>query len=159
LAAVAAVLVLVFLVVPLAELYVIIQVGSAIGALNTVALLLLMGLAGGWLMKREGLGVLRRVQSQLAQGRAPGTELVDGFLILFGGALMLSPGFLTDALGLALLVPPARALVRRALTRRFQARIDGGRGVRGLGDRGRDPHPRGCGRRVPPRGVRGRLGA
>ena len=140
----AAVLVLVFLVVPLAELYVIIQVGSAIGALNTVALLLLMGLAGGWLMKREGLGVLRRVQSQLAQGRAPGTELVDGFLILLGGALMLSPGFLTDALGLALLVPPARALVRRALTRRFQAQVVGGRSVggRGLGDRGSD-EPRG----------------
>lgn len=128
----AGLLVLLFLVVPLVELYVIIQVGSAIGALNTVGLLVLMGLAGGWLMKREGLGALRRVRSQLSQGRVPGTELVDGFLILFGGALMLSPGFLTDVLGLALLVAPARALVRRALARRFQLRI--------LGDRGRhDP--------------------
>ena len=121
-------LVLLFLVVPLVELYLIIQVGSAIGALNTVALLVLMGVAGGWLMKREGLGALRRVQSQLGQGRVPGTELVDGFLILFGGALMLSPGFLTDVVGLALLVPPVRAIVRRALGRRFQARIIGGRG-------------------------------
>lgn len=133
------VLVLLFLVVPLAELYVIIQVGSAIGALNTVGLLLLMGVAGGWLMKREGLGALRRVRSQLARGRAPGTELVDGLLILFGGALMLSPGFLTDILGLALLVPPARALVRRGLARRFQARI---LGSSGLDNRGRDG-PRG----------------
>jgi UPF0716 protein FxsA len=131
---VAGLLVLLFLVVPLVELYVIIQVGSAIGALNTVGLLVLMGLAGGWLMKREGLGALRRVQSQLSQGRVPGTELVDGFLILFGGALMLSPGFLTDALGLALLVPPARALVRRALARRFQLRVLGDRG--GHGPRG-----------------------
>lgn len=133
LATVAGLLVLLFLVVPLVELYVIIQVGSAIGALNTVGLLVLMGLAGGWLMKREGLGALRRVQSQLGQGRVPGTELVDGFLILFGGALMLSPGFLTDVLGLALLVPPARSLVRRALARRFQLRVSGDRGRHGPG--------------------------
>ncbi|CAN5145769.1 hypothetical protein BH24ACT1_BH24ACT1_09130 [soil metagenome] len=124
----AAVLVLVFLVVPLVELYVLIQVGSAIGALNTISLLILMGVAGGWVMKREGLGVVRRVQSQLGAGRVPGAEVVDGFLILFGGALMLTPGFLSDFLGLALLVPPVRAIVRRALARRFQAQVLGGRG-------------------------------
>ncbi len=128
LAPVAGVLVLLFLVVPLVELYVIIQVGSALGALNTVVLLIVMALAGGWLMKREGLGALRRVQSQLSQGRVPGTELVDGFLILFGGALMLTPGFLTDLLGLSLLIPPVRALVRRELARRFQLRVIGRRG-------------------------------
>ncbi len=130
----AAVLVLLFLVVPLVELYLIIQVGGAIGALNTVILLVVMGVAGGWLMKREGLGALQRVQAQLGQGRVPGTEVVDGFLILFGGALMLTPGFLTDVLGLSLLVPPVRALVRRTLARRFQLRV--------LGDRGRG-RPRG----------------
>lgn len=142
--AVAAVLVVVFLVVPLVELYVLIQVGSAIGALNTIALLVLMGVAGGWLMKREGLSTMRRIQSQLGQGRLPGTELVDGFLILFGGALMLTPGFLSDAFGLALLVPPVRAVVRRVLARRFSARIVGGPdpGSGGLGGRGRDG-PRG----------------
>lgn len=133
-------LVLVFLVAPLLELYVLIQVGSAIGALNTIALLVLMGVAGGWLMKREGLGVVRRVQSQLSAGRVPATEVVDGFLILFGGALMLTPGFLSDILGLALLVPPVRALVRAGLARRLRVRVlghpDGGRDDDGRGGSG-----------------------
>lgn len=118
-------LVLVFLVVPLVELYVLIQVGSAIGALNTIALLIVMGVAGGWLMKREGLGVVRRVQSQLRAGRVPAAEVVDGFLILLGGALMLTPGFLSDILGLSLLVPPVRALVRAGLGRRLRVRVIG----------------------------------
>jgi len=115
-----AVLALLFLVVPLVELYVIIQVGQAIGALNTVGILLLDSLVGGWLMKREGLGVVRRIQTQLNRGAVPGKEIVDGFLILFGGALMLTPGFVTDLLGMALLLPPVRAVVRAALARRFK---------------------------------------
>lgn len=118
-------LVLVFLVVPLLELYVLIQVGQAIGALETVAALILMGVVGGWLMKREGLGAVRRIQAQAQRGQVPGRELVDGFLILFGGALMLTPGFLTDVLGLSLLVPPLRAAVRRTLARQLQARVAG----------------------------------
>ncbi len=142
----AALFVLVFLVVPLVELYVLIQVGSTIGALPTIVLLVVMGAAGGWLMKREGLGVIRRVQSQLRSGRVPASEVVDGFLILFGGALMLTPGFLSDALGLALLIPPVRALVRRGLARRLRRRVvghgshrfpdrgDGGRGASGYLD-------------------------
>ncbi len=127
---VAAVLALLFLVVPLVELYLIIQVGELIGALNTIAVLILMGIVGGWLMKREGVGVLRRVRTQLQRGQVPARELVDGFLILFGGALMLAPGFLTDLLGLSLLVPPLRAMVRATLARRLQQRV-GRRG--GLG--------------------------
>ena len=110
---------LLFLVVPLVELYVIIQVGQAIGALNTIGLLLLDSIVGGWLMKREGLSVFRRIQEQLNRGVVPGTAIVDGFLILFGGALMLTPGFLTDLLGISLLLPPVRAVVRRVLARRF----------------------------------------
>lgn len=124
---------LIFLVIPLVELYLIIQVGAAIGALNTIALLILVALAGGFLMKREGLGVARRIQSQVRGGHVPARELVDGFLILFGGALLLAPGFLTDLLGLGLLIPPVRAVVRATLARRFQAHIvsrhhPGGRG-------------------------------
>lgn len=131
----AAFFVVVFVVVPLVELYVLIQVGSAIGALNTIALLLIMGALGGWLMKREGLSAIRRVQTQLQSGRVPTTEVVDGFLILFGGALMLTPGFLSDALGLALLVPPVRARVRKALARRLRARVVGGGREGGRGSR------------------------
>ena len=115
-----ALLAVLFLVVPLVELYVIIQVGQAIGVLNTIGILVLDSLIGGWLMKREGLGVMRRIQDQLQQGRVPGKEIVDGFLILFGGALMLTPGFVSDILGIALLLPPVRAVVRAVLAKRFK---------------------------------------
>jgi UPF0716 protein FxsA len=114
-------LVLLFLVLPLVELYVIIQVGHAIGALNTVGILLLDSLVGGWLMKREGLAVFRRLQAKIERGEVPGSELVDAFLILFGGALMLTPGFVTDLVGIALLLPPVRIVVRRIAARRFKA--------------------------------------
>lgn len=105
---------------PLIELYVIIQVGGAIGAWNTIGILLLDSIIGGWLMKREGLGIMRRVQEQLGLGRVPGKELVDAFLILFGGALMLTPGFVTDIVGILLLLPPVRAVVRASLAKRFR---------------------------------------
>ncbi len=116
-----ALLALLFLVVQLVELYVIIQVGQAIGALNTIGLLLLDSLVGGWLMKREGLAVVRRLQAKVTHGEVPGSELVDAFLILFGGALMLTPGFVSDVVGMALLLPPVRAIVRRVLARRFKS--------------------------------------
>jgi UPF0716 protein FxsA len=119
------ILALAFLVVPIIELAVIIKVGAAIGVLDTVGLLLLSSIVGSWLMKREGLGVLRRIQSQLANGQVPGKELVDAFLILLGGALMLAPGFLTDVAGMALLLPPVRAAVRAMLRRRFTAKVFG----------------------------------
>jgi UPF0716 protein FxsA len=122
-AAVAFLLAVAFLVVPLLELAVLLQVGSSIGVLNTLGLLVLSSVVGGWLMKREGLGVLRRVQVAVAQGRVPGAELVDAFLILLGGALMLTPGFLTDLVGILLLLPPVRVVVRAVLRRRFAVRV------------------------------------
>jgi UPF0716 protein FxsA len=121
-----ALLALAFLVVPIIELAVIIKVGAAIGVLNTIGLLILSSIVGSWLMKREGLGVLRRIQASMAAGRVPGKELVDAFLILLGGALMLAPGFLTDIAGMALLLPPVRAGVRGLLRRRFEAKVLGG---------------------------------
>lgn len=117
------VLALVFLVVPLAELAVIIQVGQWLGVADTLVLLVVISVVGAWLAKREGLGVLRRIQGQLDIGRVPGAELVDAFLILFAGALLLTPGFLTDCLALLLLLPPVRATVRRILRRWFARRI------------------------------------
>ena len=130
-----AILALAFLVVPIIEIAVIIKVGAAIGVLNTVGLLVLSSIVGSWLMKREGLGVLRRIQSQLANGMVPGKELVDAFLIMMGGALMLAPGFLTDIAGMLLLLPPVRAGVRGVLRRRFTARVFGsGSGPSGIID-------------------------
>ena len=125
-AAVFLLLVVVFFVVPIVELALIIQIGAAIGVLNTIGLLILASVVGAWLMKREGLGVVRRMQLAAAQGRVPGRELVDAFLILLGGALMVAPGFLTDGLGMLLLLPPVRSVVRGVLRRRFSLRVIGG---------------------------------
>ncbi len=117
------VLAVLFLAVPLAELYVLIQVGQVIGVLDTVVLLLVISVVGAWLAKREGLGVLRRMQAAVNAGRVPGAELIDAFLILLAAALMLTPGFLTDVAAILLLLPPVRAAVRRVLRRHFVRRI------------------------------------
>jgi len=111
---VVAVLFMIFLVVPFLELFVILQVGHAIGALNTVALLVVVSMVGAWLVKREGISVVRRAQERVARGAVPGRELVDGVLILFAGALLITPGFVTDVLGILLLLPPVRAAIRSA---------------------------------------------
>jgi len=112
-------LILLFLALPIAELFVIIQVGHVLGVLDTLALLVLISVIGAWLVKREGLSVLRRARAQLDGGLVPGRELVDGSLILLAGALMLTPGFITDAVGLLLLLPPVRAGLRAAVRRRL----------------------------------------
>jgi UPF0716 protein FxsA len=117
-------LVVLFIGVPFAELYVLIQVGHVIGVLNTLGLLLLVSIVGAWLAKREGIGVFRRMQAALNAGRVPGAEIVDGFLILLAAALMVTPGFLTDIVAIFLLLPPVRALVRRTLRRSFARRIE-----------------------------------
>ena len=116
------VLVLLFLVVPLAELYVIIQVGQAFGALNTIALLIIISATGAWLVKREGMSVWKRFQRQIESGAVPGKEIADGVMILFAGALLMSPGFLTDILGIALLLPPVRAVIRGVLMKQAAKR-------------------------------------
>jgi len=116
---VVALLAVVFVVMPLVELFVLIQVGQVIGVWWTIGLLLLMSVVGSWLMKREGLGVYRRIQASIAAGRVPGAELVDGFLTLRGGALMLTPGFVSDVVGMALLLPPVRVVVRRLAAARL----------------------------------------
>jgi len=117
-----AVLALLFLVVPFVELFVLIQVGQAIGTLPTIGLLIVVSIVGAWLVKKEGLGVIRRAQEQVRRGQVPGRELVDGVLILVAGALMLTPGFFTDLFGLALMVPPVRAALRAAASARLARR-------------------------------------
>lgn len=116
------VLAVLFLVLPIAELYVIVQVASGVGILNTIGLLVVVSVVGAWLCKHEGIGVLRRIRSALDRYEVPHRELVDGGLILFAGALLLTPGFLTDVLAVLLLLPPTRAIARgvvlRALARR-----------------------------------------
>jgi UPF0716 protein FxsA len=118
------VLLVIFIGVPFAEIYVLLQVGHAIGVLDTLALLILVSMVGAWLAKREGLGVIRRVQQSVQAGRVPGVELIDGFLILMAAALMITPGFLTDIVGILLLLPPVRVGMRRAVRRYFAHRIE-----------------------------------
>jgi UPF0716 protein FxsA len=108
-------LVIAFIVVPLAELYVIIQVGQAIGVGPTIALLLIDSLLGAWLLRHQGRAAWVAFNRAMAESRIPAKEVLDGVLIIFGGALLLTPGFLTDILGLALLIPPTRAIVRSFL--------------------------------------------
>ncbi len=113
------ILAILFLTVPIAELAVIITVGQNIGVFETLAALILISVVGAWLAKQQGLGVLNAVRNQLERGQVPGAELVDGLLILVAGAFLLTPGFITDAVALALLLPPVRAGARGYLRRRF----------------------------------------
>jgi UPF0716 protein FxsA len=116
-------LIAIFVLVPLAELYVIFKVvGPALGAPLTIALLAADSLAGAWLMKSQGRAVWRRFNEAMAAGRIPHREIVDGVLIIFGGAFLITPGFITDVLGFLLLIPPTRSLFRRSLQRRLERR-------------------------------------
>jgi UPF0716 protein FxsA len=126
-------LVLIFIVVPIIELYVIIQVGEAIGVWWTIALLIADSLIGAWLMRSQGRSVWRRFQETVQAGRIPHREVADGVLVIFGGALLLTPGFVTDIFGLLFLLPPTRALVRGTLLRRVTFGLVGGRYPRGGG--------------------------
>lgn len=120
-----AVLALLFLVVPIAELYVLVQVAQGIGILNTIGVLVLVSVVGAWLCKREGIGVLRRIVASLDRFELPRRELVDGALILLAGALLITPGFLSDCLGVLLLLPPTRAVARGAVLRSLSRRSSG----------------------------------
>lgn len=115
-----------FLLVPIAEIFVLIQVGQAIGPWWTVLLLVAMSVLGAWLVRREFRNTWTALQSALRSGRLPSSELADAGLVVVGGTLLLTPGFLTDVVGLAMLLPLTRPLFRRMLlallTRRMQTR-------------------------------------
>jgi UPF0716 protein FxsA len=116
-------LVVLFVLVPIVEIAVIIQVGQAIGVIETLLLMVAVSVVGAWLVKREGIGVWRRAQRQLDTGVVPGRELVDGMLIMLAGALLLTPGFVSDCLGVLLLLPPVRAGLRRLVIGRLRKRV------------------------------------
>jgi UPF0716 protein FxsA len=153
-------LIILFIVVPILELYVIIQVGQLIGVVPTLVLLLADALLGSMLLKHQGRGAWRRFNEALAARRFPGREVADGVLIVIGGTLLLTPGFITDVFGIFLLLPPTRAIARRLLKRltigRFSVAGVGGGGF------GAPPGPRprpsrdydfeGTAEEVPPRG-------
>ena len=116
-------LIALFIVLPLAELYVILQVGDAIGAVWTILLLAADSLLGALLLRSQGRSVWRRFNTALAEGKMPHREVMDGVLVIFGGAFLITPGFITDVIGLLLLVPPTRALIRSRVVRRLGRRV------------------------------------
>ena len=99
---------LLVLLVPFAEIYLLLQVGGIIGALPTIILVVATALLGAWLLKQQGLATFARFQASIAQGEIPAYEMIEGPIILLGGALLLTPGFITDLLGLACLIPQIR---------------------------------------------------
>jgi len=117
-------LLLLFTIVPLAELFLLVKLGTVVGVGPTVALVIFTGVLGAWLARQQGLGVLRRLSEDMAEGRLPAEALIDGLLILIAGAVLLTPGLLTDALGFLLLVPQSRAVVRKAAVARFKRRFE-----------------------------------
>ena len=117
-------LIALFLVVPFLELYVILEVvGPALGAPLTILLLAADSVIGALLFKSQGRSVWRRFNTALSEGRVPHREVIDGVLVIFGGAFLITPGFLSDIVGALLLIPPTRSLVRRFLVRRLGRRL------------------------------------
>lgn len=116
-------LILLFILVPIVELAVIIQIGQLIGVWWTIALLIADSILGSLLMRHQGRSAWRRFQVTIAEGRVPARETIDGALVIFGGALLLTPGFVTDIFGLLFLLPPTRAAIRGLLVRRAAGRI------------------------------------
>ena len=139
-----ALLAVALVVVPLVELYLLIQVGQVIGAGWTIALLVVVSLLGAALLRREGARTWRAFHAATVSGRVPAREVADGALVLFGGALLLTPGFATDVLGLLCVLPPTRAVLRRSLLSLVTRRL--------LAAASRGPRPGGNGRTGPPYG-------
>ena len=116
--------ILIFILVPVAELGVLLFSGQTIGVWPTLILLIVTGLLGSYLAKKQGINTIRKVQEQIQFGRAPGNEILDGLCVLFGGILLLSPGFLTDILGLILLLPFTRTLIKPFILKLIRKWID-----------------------------------
>jgi UPF0716 protein FxsA len=116
-------LIALFIALPLVELYLILKVGEAIGAVWTIALLAADSVLGSLLLRSQGRSVWRRFNYALAEGKMPHREVMDGVLVIFGGAFLITPGFVTDVIGLLLLLPPTRALIRSQVVRRLGRRV------------------------------------
>lgn len=119
-------LTLLFVVVPLIELVLLIQLGQVVGLWPTLGLVVMTGVLGAAMARAEGLRVLYRFQGQLASGKLPGQALLDGISVLIGGAFLLTPGILTDVAGFSLLFPPSRRWIQKSVRRRLQRGLERG---------------------------------
>jgi UPF0716 protein FxsA len=128
-----------FLVVPLAEIAVLIEVGGWLGLGPTLALIVLTAVIGAWMLRRQGLAVLRRAQQQMSQGALPVAEVFEGFCLVIAGALLLTPGFLTDVVGALLLLPAARGFLYRRVRQRLEDEVLAGGAASGPRAQGQRP--------------------
>ncbi len=112
------ILFLLFLAIPMVEIYFLIQVGSVIGALPTIGLVVFTALLGAMLLRLQGIATLNKARTMMAQGQVPAVEMMEGVLLVMSGALLLTPGFVTDAIGFAFLVPPLRRALIHWILRR-----------------------------------------
>jgi UPF0716 protein FxsA len=119
-------LILIFIVVPLIEILLLIEIGSRIGALNTIFIIILTGILGASLMRHQGFTIIRNIQRDLSQGQMPTGELINGALVLVGGIVLLTPGFFTDAIGFVLLLPATRALILKKIQLLIRRKIESG---------------------------------
>ena len=116
-------LLILFVFLPMIELYLLIMLGARIGPMPTIGLIVLTGIIGATLARQQGLSVLSKIQREMASGKPPTKELVEGALIVVGGIVLLTPGIVTDIFGFSLLVPPVRKKVCQSLTRAFSKKV------------------------------------
>lgn len=122
-------LVLLFTVLPALELMLLIKIGSSIGAINTLFIIVFTGVLGAYLARLQGFVILNKIQTQMAQGKMPTSEMLDGLMIFVGGLVLLTPGFVTDTIGFLLLIPFTRALIKMLVKSRFEAMVKNGQNV------------------------------
>ena len=115
-----------FVIVPVTELYILIEVGKKIGSLSTIGIIILTGIIGAYLVKSQGFMILRKIQNDLNEGIMPGDSLIQGAIILAGGILLLTPGFVTDIVGFIFLIPVSRSIVKKYLLKWLQGKIKEG---------------------------------
>lgn len=115
-----------FVIVPVTELYILIEVGKKIGSLTTIGIIILTGIIGAYLVKSQGFMILRKIQNDLNEGIMPGDSLIQGAIILAGGILLLTPGFVTDIVGFIFLIPVSRNIVKKYLLKWLQGKIKEG---------------------------------
>ena len=119
-------LILIFVVVPLIEILLLIEIGSRIGTLNTIFIIILTGIMGASMMRHQGFTIIRNIQEDLSQGHMPTGELINGALVLVGGIVLLTPGFFTDAVGFVLLIPATRGFIRQKIQLFIRRKIESG---------------------------------
>ena len=119
-------LLILFVLVPVTELYILIEVGKKIGSLTTIGIIILTGIIGAYLVKGQGFMILKKIQNDLNEGIMPGDSLIQGVIILTGGILLLTPGFVTDIVGFIFLIPVSRNVVKKYLLKWLKGKIKEG---------------------------------